>query len=397
MKETLDGLEEFAVEVIYGRRRDFAASTLRVLLRGLSALWRAAVFLRHALYRHRLLHSRHLGCFVISIGNLTVGGTGKTPVVEMLARSLNQRGRRVAVLSRGYKSEKPPSIRLARRGLLRKRSPAPPRIVSDGSQVLLESRYAGDEPFMLASNLHGVPVLVDKDRVHAGAWAVRTYGSDTLLLDDGLQYIRLGRRLNVVLVDSTQPFGTGRLLPGGTLREPPSGLRRAHYIFLTKCDGRPQDQLVNRIRRYNRTAGIIQCTHSPRYLQNVSTGERLPLGALAGAYIGVMCGIASPQSLVTTLTQLGANVALRRYFTDHHRYRRGEVRRFSDLCIDRDLSMIITTEKDAVRLPDLREPEVPIYFLRVEIEILSGGDVWERCISRICHPVLPIRLALDPV
>ncbi|HUF62493.1 MAG TPA: tetraacyldisaccharide 4'-kinase [Verrucomicrobiales bacterium] len=397
MKDTLEGLEEFAVEVIYGRRRDLAASTLRVLLRGLSALWRAGVSLRHALYRHRLLHSRHLGCFVISIGNLTVGGTGKTPVVEMLARSLIQRGRRVAVLSRGYKSEKPPADPVARRRLPGRRRLAPPRIVSNGSQVLLESRYAGDEPFMLASNLHGVPVLVDIDRVHAGAFAVREFGSDTLLLDDGLQYIRLGRRLNVVLVDSTEPFGTGRLLPGGTLREPPSGLRRAHYIFLTKCDGHPQDQLVDRIRRYNRTAGIIQCTHSPRYLQNVATGERLPLGALDDAYIGVMCGIASPRSLVTSLTQLGANVALRRYFNDHHRYRRREVQHFSELCIDRDLSMIVTTEKDAVRLPNLREHEVPIYFLRVEIEILSGDDVWERCISRICHPVLPRRLALDPI
>jgi tetraacyldisaccharide 4'-kinase len=217
------------------------------------------------------------------------------------------------------------------------------------------------------------------------------------LLDDGLQYLRLGRRLNVVLIDSTEPFGTGRLLPGGTLREPPSALRRAHYIFLTKSDGRPQDRLVERIRRYNKTAGIIECTHSPHYLQNIVTGERLPLDALDDAYIGVLCGIASPQSLVTSLTQLGANVGLRRYFNDHHRYRRREVLQFANWCIDRDLSMIVTTEKDAVRMPDLPALDVPIYFLRVEIEILSGADVWNRCISRICAPVPPLRLALSPL
>lgn len=387
MKETLESLEEFATDVIYDRKKGLGAGTLRVALRGLSGIWRAAVSLRLYFYRHRVFREHHLGCLVISIGNITVGGTGKTPVVELFARALRDAGRNVAVLSRGYKSKQPPlQERLARR--LRGTSLlAPPRIVSDGQTVLLDSSVSGDEPYMLASNLDAVVVLVDKDRVKSGGWAIRQHGIDTILLDDGLQYLRLKHSLDIVLIDSTTPFGTGHLLPRGTLREPATSLKRAHYIFLTKCrPGACNAKIIKRIRVFNRTAEIIECTHAPRYLQNVHSGERLPLTALRDTYVGTLSGIATPETFEKSLTRLGAFVEARRRYTDHHRYTAHEVLSFVNHCVNRDLAMIVTTEKDAVRLPDIAPVDVPIYYLRVEIEILSGAETWRECIERICSP-----------
>ena len=239
---------------------------------------------------------------------------------------------------------------------------------------------------MLAHNLKDVIVLVDKDRVKSGLYAIKELKADTLLLDDGLQYLHLKHRLDIVLIDRQAPFGNEYLLPRGTLREPPRNLRRASYIFITKCTGEPNDDLIARIRKYNRTAEIIECAHKPLHLQNVSTGEQLPLSALQGTFIGSLCGIAAPESFEDGLRKLGARIELAKSYTDHHRYQEGELQSFINRCLRRDLAMIVTTEKDAVRFPRLLNPEVPIYFLRVEIEILSGHESWEHCVARICQP-----------
>jgi tetraacyldisaccharide 4'-kinase len=334
-----------------------------------------------------VLRQHTLGCLVISIGNLTVGGTGKTPIVEKFARALQRGGRRVAILSRGYKSIPPPAKRswLFR---LWKGDVDPPRIVSDGQSLLLDSRTAGDEPYMLAHNLQDVIVLVDKDRVKSGLFAIDKWKVDTLLLDDGLQYLHLKHRLDIVLIDRQAPFGNEFLLPRGTLREAPRNLRRASYVFITKSTGESNEELIKRIRRYNRTAEIIECAHKPLHLQNVYTGERLPLEKLQGTFIGSICGIAAPESFEGGLKALGARVDLAKQYIDHHYYTEAELLSFIARCIRRDLAMIVTTEKDAVRMPRLPELEikVPIYFLRVEIEILSGRESWEHCVARICKP-----------
>jgi tetraacyldisaccharide 4'-kinase len=261
-------------------------------------------------------------------------------------------------------------------------------VVSDGKALLLDSLTAGDEPYMLAHNLNDVIVLVDKDRVKSGRFAIDKWKVDTLLLDDGLQYLHLTHRLDIVLVDRQAPFGNEFLLPRGTLREPPRNLRRASYIFITKNTGEPNDVLIQRIRRYNRTAEIIECAHKPLYLQTIWTGERLPLERLRGTYIGSICGIAAPESFEGALKALGAHVDLAKRYIDHHYYTEAELKNFMARCIRRDLAMIVTTEKDAVRMPRFPEPEpkVPIYFMRVEIEILSGRESWEHCVSRICKP-----------
>lgn len=385
MGRRLEALEQFGIDVVLERRRGFRASILRGILRTLSFLYERIVQLRLWLYRKRLWRERTLGCLVISIGNLTVGGTGKTPVVEKFARALQAGGRRVAILSRGYKSVPRKRSLLDR---LLQRNIDPPRVVSDGKSVLLDSLRAGDEPYMLAHNLKDVVVLVDKDRVKSGRFAIDKWKVDTLLLDDGLQYLHLKHRLDIVLVDRQAPFGNEFLLPRGTLREPPRNLRRASYIFITKNSGQPNDALVERIRRYNRTAEIIECSHKPLYLQNIYTGERLPLDRLRETFIGSICGIAAPESFENALRSLGAKVDLAKRYIDHHYYTEAELTSFINRCIRRDLEMIVTTEKDAVRMPRLPGAglKVPIYFLRVEIDILSGHETWEHCVARICKP-----------
>jgi tetraacyldisaccharide 4'-kinase len=384
MGRRLEQLEEFGIDVVLERRHGIRASVLRGILYALSFVYDRLVQVRLYLYRKRVFRERALGCLVISIGNLTVGGTGKTPIVEKFARALQTGGRRVAILSRGYKS-----VPRKRNWLSWLRGDSdPPRIVSDGKSLLLDSITAGDEPYMLAHNLKDVIVLVDKDRVKSGRFAIDKWQVDTLLLDDGFQYLHLKHRLDMVLVDRQAPFGNEFLLPRGTLRERPRNLRRASYIFITKNTGEPNSALMKRIRRYNRTAEVIECAHKPLHLQNVFTGERLPLDALQNTFIGSLCAIAAPESFEDALQKLGAHVDLAKRYIDHHYYTEAELNSFIKRCIRRDLAMIVTTEKDSVRMPRLPEAElkVPIYSLRVEIEILSGHESWEHCVSRICKP-----------
>lgn len=386
MRRWFEGLETFAIDVILDRRYGHRADALRWILHGLSWIYLAIVGLRLELYRSRAMRAQPMGCLVISVGNLTVGGTGKTPVVEMLARALQSGGRRVAILSRGYKSRPKPLPRRLWDKLTGKRELFAPRVVSDGVSLLLDSREAGDEPFMLASNLRGVVVLVDRDRVKSGHYAVRHFGSDLLILDDGFQYLRMRHAIEIVLVDRQAPFGNNYLLPRGTLREPPRHLRRATHIFLTKCDASDHSELIDRIRKYNRTAPIIECRHKPVLLRNFVNGQTKPLGLLRGMKVGALSGIAMPGSFEDALEALGASVTLRKAYTDHHRYSVREIESFIRRCAKRSLDAVITTEKDAVRIPRIREPEIPIFYLRVEIEILRGHETYKNLIHRLTHP-----------
>jgi tetraacyldisaccharide 4'-kinase len=395
-KENLDRLEQFGIDVILGRRRGIKVSLLRGLLNALSRLFYTLVQGRLALFRHRIKNDYHLGATVVSIGNLTVGGTGKTPVVEMLARRLKEEGRQVGILSRGYKRVKPTMKERVQHKLKGQSHEPPPTIVSTGTEILGDSTHAGDEPFMLAKNLPGVAVVVDKDRVKAGRWAVRDFNCDTLLLDDGLQYLKLRRRFDIILVDRTAPFGNDYLLPRGTLREPPRNLRRASHIFLTKCNGGDNSAIIARLRRYNRTAAIIECRHRPVHLQNLfDPSDTLPLEWLMGRRIASLCGIAVPESFEGILTQLGADIVLSRRFTDHHRFSEDEINECILRADDVFADCVITTEKDSVRIPELEKTLLPVYFLRVEIEILNGQEAFEECIAGICRPtavVPPMKL-----
>ena len=381
MRRFLDSLEQFAVDVILERRAGKRAGLLRGVLFLISLLYLRIVALRLRLFRSHILRGHQLGCPVVSIGNLTVGGTGKTPVVEKLARDLSQRGRRVAILSRGYKS-------------VRKKAPlaqqSTVRVVSEGGAILLDSKNAGDEPFMLAKNLRGVAVVVDKDRVGCGRHAVEKLGCDLLILDDGLQYLKLHRRFDIVLIDREAPFGNEYLLPRGTLREPPDHLRRATHILITKCDGSDLSDLHTRIRLHNKTAPIIECRHRPLELQDLTSGKTYPLSDLKGLRAASLSAIASPESFELGLRRLGVDLELTQSFADHHRYSKREIDRFLKRCARRGISCVLTTEKDAVRMPRLFNQEIPIRYLRIEIEIVKGQEHWDRMLEQLVHPPRPL-------
>ena len=385
LREIIERAEQYVVEIIGGRRRTRWDRLFCASLFVLSRLYRNLVQLRITCYHQRIFRQRTLGCLVVSIGNLTVGGTGKTPVVEVFARTLAAKGRKVAILSRGYRSRPPPLLQRLRDTLLRDNARIPPRVVSDGERLLMDSAMAGDEPYMLATNLPNVMVLVDKDRVKAGRYAIRELGADALVLDDAYQYLRLRPRLNIMLVDSTAPFHNHEPLPRGLLREPIKNLRRADYIFLTKSSGGTHLRHLRRfIKRHNPQAEIIECTHRSQYLEDIYTRERHDVNLLQNRRLAAISGIAAPASFENFLRELGGNLVYSEQFMDHHRYRQQEIIDFVNASLNHRAEIIVTTEKDAVRFPKLDRRELAIYFLRVEIDILSGRESFNECISRIC-------------
>ncbi len=389
MRETFrvwaETLEAFYLEVISEERHDFKANLTRSLLTGRSKLFQICVKILRWLINVRILRDSTLGVQVIAVGNLTVGGTGKTPVVEKFARELRDQGRNVAILSRGYRSKPPPLHQRLLNKLLLREDTTPPRVVSDGKSLLLDSEMAGDEPYMLASNLKDVVVLVDKDRVKSGRYAIEKFGCDTLLLDDGFQYWKLrGRRQDIVLIDRQQPFGNERLLPRGTLREPPSHLARASTIFITKSDGNTAE-LRRRIAQFNPTPASSSASITR------STSR--------------MCSPASGSGLDFLKRQQG-RVAERHRAAGKLRAKPGAARRRSwsipsasptttaspsrksstpsTAARSARPSVIITTQKDAVRFPKIDRRDLPIYFMRVEIKILRGADDFQDCVRKIC-------------
>jgi len=378
----------FTVDVIYGRRTGRRAAAWGAVLLALSQLFHAAVLVRYQLYKYRILRAQHLGCLVVVVGNLTVGGTGKTPVVEKLARTLHAKGRKVAILSRGYKSRREPLPSKWLRWITH-RPPAPPRVVSDGHTVFFDSETAGDEPYMLARNLPGVVVVTDKDRVKAGRYAIRKFGADTLILDDGFQYYQLQDHLQLLLIDKTNPFGNGSLLPRGILREPVYQMRRASYVFLTKSEEAPDPQLLQSLGKYRPEREWIECMHRPKYLKAVNGDRQEPLDWLRGKRVGALSGIATPESFEAFLAELGTAQIERFRFLDHHRFTPDELEQVARRARAAGLDALVTTEKDAVRIPRDFLPGLPLLFLRVEIHMLAGTGSFEEAVRRICFPRQP--------
>ena len=372
-----DRWESYLIGVINKEIGGIVPSFLRAILRALSYIYAVGVSIRTFLYRHNLLRSKKFGCTVISIGNLTVGGTGKTPVVEMFAKELIRGGRKVAILSRGYKSG-------ANSG--KTKSEGGPKVVSNSHGVLLDVKTSGDEPFMLAKEVPQAVVLVDKNRVRAAKFAIEKFSIDTIILDDGYQYLPLERQVNIVLIDCTNPFGNQRLLPRGILREPVANLNRANLFFLTKTENMNLYALKKRLNRINPKAEIIECAHRPLYLNDVYSGTKRELRWLAGRSVVCVSGIACPQGFEEALTKLGAILVSSHRFPDHHLYTRTELNEIVKCAQLQKAEALVTTQKDAVRFPEIIRPRnFPVYYLRVEIEMLSGSkDFYDR-IGKMCY------------
>lgn len=379
----IERLESYLVKLIQekGDDRDQPPGIwfLLAILAGFSCIFATIVGFRDFLYKTGVFRRFPLGIQVISIGNVTAGGTGKTPVTEMFARTLAAKGRKVAILSRGYRRKEAPFWRRIFTQVIE-----PPLVVSDGRRLLLDSVVGGDEPYMLASNLPGVAVIVDRNRVKAGRYAIKRLGCDTIILDDGFQYKKLKHSTEVVLVDSTNPFGNGRMLPRGILREPVRHLKRADVIFLTKCRG-DVSAVREEVRKYNRTAAVIECNHTPAVLKDVWSREEFPLSWLKGKTTCTLSGIASPKGFENSLRHLGAKVVWCERYADHHRYDSSEILYALNRTADMGADALITTEKDAVRFPRFETAPVRCLYLRIVIEIAAGGENFEQTINRICY------------
>ena len=375
----IERTQQYLLDVVEGRKNTRPATVVKGLLTAVSKLYFLGVQTRLFLFNRGLLRSHSLGVTVISVGNVTLGGTGKTPVVERLARELRDGGRKVAILTRGYKRKTPFFKRLLRSGLADE-----PKVVSDGSRVLVNPTEAGDEPYMLAKNLDGVFVVVGKNRVKSGNHAIRKLGADTLILDDGFQYLPLRRKHDIVLIDCTNPFGNGALIPRGTLREPLKNLRRANHLMLTKSNGN-MDELRRQVKAFNDKAEIIETRHNPKYFEELYTTFRKDLDFIQSKKIFVISAIARPESFEGILKELGADIAKHFRFLDHHRFTYEEVEEIFSRARAEKVDAIITTEKDAVRMPVMGKYRIPVYFLRVSIEILNGQKDFSEFVSSICY------------
>lgn len=378
-------LEQTWREIISGRRTGRAARMTRAGLAGAAAVFGIVSRLRASLYKRGVFRRFWPGCLVISVGNITVGGTGKTPVVETFARALARGGRKVAIISRGYKA-RAPSWRWRWRN---RRWGGGSKVVHDGVQLLLGAREAGDEPYMLARNLDNVVIITDPDRVRGSRFAIKEFGVDTIILDDGMQHLRLQRQIEVVLIDATCPFGFEHLLPRGLLRESLKGLRRATHIFITKARDIDVQPIVARIRTINPGAEIIACYYEPVALVNLHSGAHVPLDEISGRNACIVTGIAQPDGFVSLVKELGAIIQRVTTFPDHHRFRRAEIEEIyaaaAGVCAD----AILITEKDSVRFPRRAGSATrpcPVYYVKVAIKIKSGEEDFTDCITRICYP-----------
>lgn len=379
---------QIVVDVVYDRIDNQLSDFIGFFLNIISLIFSEIIRLRYFLYRHKILKDNPLGCSVIVVGNITVGGTGKTPVVEKLAKTLQKRGRKVAIISRGYKSKKESLTKKFFRFLTHGEQ-QPPKIVSNGKEILLNSKLAGDEPYMLARNLPGVVVICDKNRVKAGYYAIKNYMCDTLVLDDGLQYLKLKGSLNICLVDSTNPFGNEHLLPRGILREPLHRLSIADYIFITKTKNIDDcDELHKTVQYYNGRAPIIYSRHRPKFLINIESGNIESLELLKSQKVGLFSGIAYPESFVDTIKEQGAEIVYQKRFLDHHRFSKGEILSVYNSSFTSGAKFIITTEKDAVRLPKIIS-KIPVLYLRLEIEVIKvkeKDNFFDELADRLCLP-----------
>lgn len=346
---------------MYGRKQ---SHLFGAVLTALSLIYGILVRIRALFYWLHLLKVNKLPCPVISIGNITLGGTGKTPTVISVAKFLTRSQKQPLVVSRGYGRKKESEV-LA---------------VSDGSSLLVNAGTGGDEPVLIASRLPGVPVFVGSDRYQAALAGLKKFQTDVVILDDGFQHRSLARTVDIVLVDATDPFGNGKLFPAGILREPISALKRAQAILITRIDQAVNsEELKTKIRRVT-SAPVFTSSHQPVGLVECSTGDVKSLASLRGARSFVFSGIARPSSFTALLSSLGVNVAVKSAYPDHHEYQKSDLASIYEKAADARVNMIITTEKDMVRLRDLKPDG--IWALRIELAIHEQEE-WEQFFARL--------------
>lgn len=341
-------------DLVSGRRRGIGATLLRGGLTVAEVGYAAAMRIRNRRYDAGRATTHHVDAPVVCVGNLTLGGTGKTPVVEWLARRLRAHDVRVSIVSRGYG-------------------------VEQGSR--------NDEALELEQKLPDVPHLQHADRVEGARTAIEEFESQVVLLDDGFQHRRLARDLDVVLLDALEPFGYGHVFPRGLLREPLDGLKRAGVVVLSRADlvdEAERRRIRDVVRRYNPEAAWCEVRHAPRSLLN-SRGDERPLDELRGKRIVGFCGLGNPTGFRQTLDGQGYDVAAFEEFPDHHAYQRADLDRLSQLAQQSQAAALVCTHKDLVKLQVDELRGLPVWAVVVGIEFLSG----EAALVEKLAPLLP--------
>ncbi len=310
---------------------------------------------RLSLYKIGILKIKSLPVPVISIGNITVGGTGKTPTVIMIAELLHEMGKKVAVLSRGYKGKAEGEI----------------NVVSDGNKVFMNPLQSGDEPYMMATRLKGVPVITGSDRYKTGKYAIEKFGAEVILMDDGYQHVQVNRNLNILLLDSNSPFGNGYLLPRGTLREPPSYTNRADVVIFTKNSRHS----AFGIRFHNLDISICKSRYISEGFVDMNSNKAISLDEARGKRGFAFCGIASPDSFNNSLTEVGINIGGFVSFEDHYQFNKADIDNLINRAKETGSEVLITTEKDAARLKEFEPISFPVWILKIRMEIFEGREI----------------------
>jgi len=355
-------LESFFHKVI-SPKRPLHLMPVYGLLRLVSVFYGLGQRVRARLYRHKIFQSRRLNCRVISIGNLTMGGTGKTPTVMMVADTLRRQGFKPAILSRGYGGKSGEFV----------------NVVNDGQHTLLSPEVAGDEPVMMARRLKDVPVLAGRIRYETGKYAIEHFGADVLILDDGYQHLPLHRDLNILLCDAVRPFGNGVVFPAGELREPLSAMDRADVICLTRCSG---DDPTDRIDGCNiKRVPVIKTGLRVQSVIELSSGEEMGIEIVQNQPVSAFCGIAHPHDFFRTLEQVPVQMVNQNHFPDHHDYSTVELQAIETQAKQAGAKLIVTTEKDAVKLKG-HAFDLPVYAVRIALETLEGQEAWDQLFPR---------------
>ena len=317
---------------------------------------------RSLFYSLGLLKTKTLLCPVISVGNITVGGTGKTPLVMALAKGLMERGIPIAILSRGYKGKKTSEP-----------------VVSDGKTIFLSPEESGDEPFLMAQACKGIPVLVGKNRFITGRIALQRFGVKGLLLDDGYQHLPIHRDINILLIDSHIGFGDHHLLPRGILREPLSHLRRANLFLLTKLEDPEISQLLEKkIHEIHPSSQVFHSHYEPVSLID-SKEEQEELHSLKGKKILALSGIANSNYFSSLLRKCGMEIVREAIFPDHHLYATEDLPFIEEK--SRGVDYIVTTEKDMVKLKKLNVDHLPLRALRIEVKIWEEKEFYQKVLE----------------
>jgi len=333
----------------------------KTTLYAISLLYRRIINLRNRLYDHKIFREIKLSCPVISVGNITAGGTGKTPCVIWLARMLKENGFRPVILSRGYGGK----------------SSQPVNIVSDGKDILLSNIMAGDEPYLIARTLPDIPVITGPKRALTGKTAIEKFGADILICDDAFQHRQIFRDVNLVLLDSKNPLGNNHLLPLGILREPPSALRRADAFILTRY--KEATGTIDQLNNANNIP-IFRSSHQPVGIVSGDYTRQLTLTQLKGKRVHAFSGIAQPDSFAKAVTDAGAKITAFDIFPDHHYYTTRELENIRHNFIKDKADLLLTTEKDGMRLQEFTDFLSDIYLLCIKMKIIPDENALKKFI-----------------